>query len=322
MPRPAYFLLAVSTKENLELCKKYGLAGFTSSIKGAWTYCDIPLGSRISFLYGAKAHNLYTVRRKFCISGSDTEFPWGSLKLRSGRSYSFPFRLQLELVRQFEYPLTSDKFSYVGENLLLRGGYKKTHFQADSTDLGHASEIGEYRKRVHEIIEYSSSPFELRFTSVKETVDPPHVFPLKEIILQSAIRNYLSHKDRLGEFLDLVDTASMESSKLEVLGEKALPQGYVDILLKEANPTGVSKKLLIEVKLKRALAKDVQQLRSYMNEFGTECSGGVLIAGDFKFSSKLPLPKDIKCVECTFEWIRNVMSFEELVSSLKLKRVS
>lgn len=54
-----YFLIAVSTRENLEKCKKYAYAGFPDTINGAWAYHDIKVGDYITFLYGAKAHNLY-----------------------------------------------------------------------------------------------------------------------------------------------------------------------------------------------------------------------------------------------------------------------
>jgi len=36
-----YFLIAVSNKENLDLCIKYSIAGFPNTINGFWTFCEI-----------------------------------------------------------------------------------------------------------------------------------------------------------------------------------------------------------------------------------------------------------------------------------------
>ncbi len=38
--------------------------------------------------------------------------------------------------------MVRQEFSYVAENLLLRGGYLKTHFQADTITLYNVSEMG------------------------------------------------------------------------------------------------------------------------------------------------------------------------------------
>jgi len=67
------------------------------------------------------------------------------------------------------------------------------------------------------------------------------------------------------------------STDFEVLGEKALPEGYVDIFIKLKHPTGSNKYLLVEVKTGRAQRKDIDQLRDYMRELGSEVVGGVLI---------------------------------------------
>ena len=57
--KPSYFLISVSNRKNLELCKKHALAGFTNSINGVWTFLEVGEGDFVSFLYGARAHNLY-----------------------------------------------------------------------------------------------------------------------------------------------------------------------------------------------------------------------------------------------------------------------
>jgi hypothetical protein len=319
LDRPPYFLIAVSTKENLSLCEKHALAGFTSSVHGAWTYCDIPVGSRVSFLYGAKAYNFYEVKEKFCIEGEEAAFPWGQLTFRSRKTYNFPFRLQLKPVRNFEFGLTSEKFAYVAENLLLRGGYRKTHFQADSNDLGYASELGRPSDGQYEALTHSSPRFQLCFTRKMAMKDPPRVFPVNEIVLQAAIRNYLSDEQRLSEFLEAARITSVPARSFEVLGEKALPQGYVDILLKQANPVDLSRKIPVEIKLRRASAQDYNQLRSYMKEFGKECVGGILIAQDVRAVMKLPKEEGVRCFTYMFDADSDAFTFDSMIASLKLQ---
>jgi len=41
---PNYYLIALSNKENLEICKKESMAGFPSSKNGFWTYLEIKEG--------------------------------------------------------------------------------------------------------------------------------------------------------------------------------------------------------------------------------------------------------------------------------------
>jgi RecB family endonuclease NucS len=71
------------------------------------------------------------------------------------------------------------------------------------------------------------------------------------------------------------------AGELEILGEKALPEGHIDLLLKKRVPLGSGLKIPIEVKTKTAQAKDLDQLRAYMDELRGECPIGILIAGEF-----------------------------------------
>ena len=43
----SYFLISVSNRRNLDLCIKYGLAGFTNSISGVWTFAEIQNNLRV-----------------------------------------------------------------------------------------------------------------------------------------------------------------------------------------------------------------------------------------------------------------------------------
>jgi hypothetical protein len=141
----AYFLISISNRGNLSLCVKYALTGFTNSINGVWTFSELQKGDFISFLYGAKAFNLYKVKSKIAIKNAEKIPPWKPITFKmSGKTYYFPFRVYLEQLRKFEESLIRTEFAYVAENLLLRGGYRKTHFQADQTTLQNVSQMGFY----------------------------------------------------------------------------------------------------------------------------------------------------------------------------------
>ncbi len=81
--------------------------------------------------------------------------------------------------------------------------------------------------------------------------------------------------------LSHLDFTGAEASALEILGEKALTQGHIDLLVKQRVPIGSAVKLPIEVKTKRAQPEDLAQLRAYMDELLDECPLGVLVAADF-----------------------------------------
>ncbi len=280
---PSYFLISVSTRENLELCVKHGLAGFPGGESGAWTFCEIQKGDFVSFLYGARAHNLYIVAKREAIVDAEHVPPWKPLVFKeSGRTYSFPFRLHLQPIRSFVEPVVRTEFFYVAENLLLRGGYRKTHFQADQTTLQRVSEMGtrgDGSVAALPLPEYAT--FTLRFTQNTELIKTPETFRFRETILQSAIRRHLMSEGNLQRLLSRLNFAGTQASALEILGEKALTQGHIDLLLKHRVPIGSTLKIPIEVKTKRAQPEDLAQLRSYMDELLDECPLGVLVAADF-----------------------------------------
>jgi len=280
--RPSYFLISVSTRENLELCIRHGLAGFLSGENGAWTFCEVAEGDFVSFLYGAKAHNLYRVAGREALCNADKLPPWKPLTFReTGKAYAFPFRLHLEPIREFTESLVRAEFAYVAENLLLRGGYRKTHFQADQTTLQSVSDMGS-RPRASivplKLPEHSS--FILRFTRNAKLACAPETCRFKEPILQAAIRQHLSSVKNLQSLLACLNLDA-RAETLEVLGEKALPQGFIDLLLKQRAPLGSSWKVPIEVKTKSAGQKDLSQLHAYMKELGDDCPAGMLVAAGF-----------------------------------------
>jgi len=319
---PSYFLISVSNKKNLELCKKYALAGFTNSINGVWTFCEIKEGDFVSFLYAAKAHNLYRVEKKAAFQNAEDLPPWKPITFKiSKKTYYFPFRLFLRPVRKFEESLIRTEFAYVAENLLLRGGYRKTHFQADQTTLQNVSQMGEKFLENVKNLELSSSIFVPGFSTNKSLVNIPYVFPFRELILQSAIRHYLYDKENLQRFLEDISVDEVNAENLEALGEKALPEGHIDIFIKEAIPIGESKNIIVEVKTGRAMIRDFEQLEEYLEELGPECLKAVLIARDFskkavfKFENKIIPVKYV--FSCDLSTPRN---FQDLVKFLKLEK--
>ncbi len=324
MPRhSSYFLVSVSNKENLNLCIEYALAGFTNSINGVWTYLDIKLGDFVSFLYGAKAHNLYLVEGKASLRGAETAPPWPPVHFKqSGKTYYFPFRLQLRPVRHLEESLVRAEFSYVAENLLLRGGYRRTHFQADQTTLQAVSQMGELWHAPTRRLEISDAQtYTPLFAKHRDLLHPPEVFRFQELILQGAIRAYLSQAEHLKEFLGWMNI-NMAPDELEVLGEKALPEGFADLLIKEATPAGMSRKILLEVKTSTASPRDVEQLRYYMTTIGQECMGAALIASGFPRKALRQLGYN-GITALQYEWDQldmraNPATFEQLVQSLRL----
>ena len=320
--RKSYFLISVSNRKNLDLCIKYALAGFTNSINGLWTFLDIKEGDYISFLYGAKAHNLYVVETKEVIKEAENAPPWPSVTFKqSGRTYYFPFRLNLKPVRQFEESLVRIEFNYVAENLLLRGGYRRTHFQADQTTLQAVSQMGAiWNKKIDSLTFPDKKLFVPKFTRKRNKVSKPATFQFQELILQAIIRQHLSDSTKLGGLLKICDM-DLLPEELEVLGEKAFPEGFVDILIKDAAPTGISRKIIVEVKTGTAQIKDLTQLNTYIDEIGDECIGGILIAKKFPKTLNKSQNNRIKLVTYCFGELADMeepVTFQELLNNFSL----
>lgn len=317
-----YFLLSVSTKENLDLCRKFALAGVPNSGPGVWAYSEIREGDFLSLLYGAKAHDLYQVKKKYALRNADSLGPWPHLISRlSGRSYCFPFRFELELVRGFEESLVRTEFTYVAENLLLRGGYRKTHFQADQTTLQNVSQMGVLRERQSHFETGASEDdkFEPKFVRKKSDVRPPEVYQFNELILQAAVRSHLSNLGKLKEFLDAV-VPSLDPKELEVLGERALPEGHLDVLIKQAVPIGLSKNIALEIKTHSAPPASVKQLSEYKDEMGRECLAAVLVAERFapKVQSEAQA-HELRTATYDLAWTEGTeMTFRDIEAGLKL----
>ncbi|MEM1981775.1 MAG: hypothetical protein QW788_04385 [Candidatus Hadarchaeales archaeon] len=312
-----YFFIAVSNKENLELCLEWAMAGFPDTINGVWAYCDIKPGDFLTFLYGAKAYNLYRVIRKEAVKNPQVlPPPWKPIFFQtSGKVCHFPFRLELEPLRRLEEPLIRHEFSYIAENLLQRGGYWKTHFQADQTTLQQVSGMGEvWREEVRRREGISPDLFEPRFVRSRKKVEG--AYPLREVIVQSVLRHHLLRREVLKKLLNLLGVEGV--GELEVLGEKALSEGYVDIFIKESYPKGKKVMIAIEVKLGSAERSDIEQLERYVEELGEECKAGVLLAE--RVPKHVSPPERIHLIPYSFAIdLSSPHTFEELLKGVKLE---
>lgn len=319
---PSYFFVAVSTKENLDLCREYGLAGFPSSQNGAWTFADIELGDYVSFVYGANVYDLYKVKEKRAAKNAEDLPPWPPLELRQGGTYHFPFRLKLLPERKLEQNLVRSEFRYIAENLLLRGGYSRSHFQADQTTLQQVSQMGSVANSHPKEPDWICDVGSARWVRRRGNFDPPQVNKFIEEILHVLLRRRLSTDDGLSEFIRLTGLSQLFDKDIEVLGERALPEGHLDLLVKDAEPVGNSIQLPIEVKLNRCDDSHLDQLRGYIEQLEPECPGGVLIAETIP--RDFDVPDDVSLIRVKFEDINmgEPQPMEKMQNALKLEEVS
>jgi hypothetical protein len=166
----------------------------------------------------------------------------------------------------------------------------------------------------------SSFTFVPEFSTNKSSVNIPYVFPFREVILQAAIRHNLCDGEKLQKFLEDISVNEVKAEDLEVLGEKALPVGHIDIFIKERVPIGESRNIMIEVKAGKATKRSFEQLEEYLRESGSECLRAVLIAKDFVgkktwFSDRIiPLRYEISCdlsIPKSFQELTKCMEFEK-----------
>ncbi len=319
----SYFLLAVSNRENLNLCIRYSIAGFPNTLHGFWTFNEIEEGDKVSFMYGARIFNLYEVVEKVAIENAEEAPPyWKPLKFGK-KVYNFPFRLLLKPLRELNESMVRVEFSYVAENLMLRGGYRKTHFQADTSTFYAVSKMGNVWKSKVERLDVKYERITPTITFVRKT-RAPYIFRFHELLLQAIVRRHLANPQNLQDILNRFDP-SLEANDFEVLGEKAFPEGHVDIFIKEKHPEGVCRKIVVEVKKGRARKEDLSQLLRYVEEIRDECLGGILICSEFptnvlrlmenfRETSILPLAYEFEGLAEDEEY-----TFEELLRMIRLE---
>jgi len=229
--------------------------------------------------------------------------------------------MHLQPVRIFVESLVRSEFAYVAETLLLRGGYRKTHFQADQTTLQSVSQMGEaYAGTIERLVLPEHVQFNPAFTRNPSLARPPEVCRFQELILQTAIRRRLRDAINLGEFLIALNIVIPPADSFEIMGEKALTQGHINLLMKQRVPLGSSMRIPLEVKMNRGQVRDLAQLRGYMDEIG-ECPIGVLIAPDFsKDTVRKAHPVNITLIQYSFSTdLKRAQTFDEICQDLTLR---
>jgi hypothetical protein len=247
--------------------------------------------------------------------------PWPPVTFQpSGRTYYFPFRAQLSPIRILEEQLVRTEFAYVAENLLLRGGYRKTHFQADQTTLQAVSQMGHLSSDNCETLELDGAgAFTPLLTNDKSKVHAPETFLFKELFLQAMLRSFLASHDNLRSLLGGTGLGDTDPNTLEVLSEKAFPEGHIDLLVKEATPMGMSRKVVIEVKRRAAVRADVQQLVRYRATLGAECVGAILIsAATSKRTRDFARDEGVALREYVLDFPQDPAPFPDLLTRLKI----
>ncbi|MBI3742852.1 MAG: hypothetical protein HY261_01000 [Chloroflexi bacterium] len=266
--------------------------------------------------------------RKFALDNAQHLPPWPSVTFRqSGKTYYFPFRLKLTLIRHFQESLVRPEFAYVAENLLLRGGYGKTHFQADQTTLQSASQMGALATQQKEMPQSVHEEFAPRIAFSRRLAAPPRTYLFNEMILQCVLKNHLSAPANLSAFLSFLGLGGLAGAPLEILGEKALPEGHVDVLIKDAAPIGTSRQIPVEVKLGVATTRDVEQLANYVRLLGKECVGGALVArGASRAVRAVAVTKQVVILSYFFDGLADSAAsgygFTDLVAAFHLATLS
>lgn len=328
---PDYFLVAVSTRRNLELCIEYSHAGFPSTSTGPWPFEDISPGDQLSFLYGARVRNIYEVVSKAAYTEPERLPPsWEPIYFRGISRYGgkegavapyFPFRLFLRQIGEFDEPIIRSEFAYFAEGLLWRGGYGKSHFQGDELSrqnvlrLAHPVSASEKPR-----LELSAPSFTPRYSRSRERLEG--VFKFDEKLLQAAIRHHLKrNRESMYSLLDLIGLSDWRNRELEVLGERAIARGSPDLIIKERCLEGPSREVVGEVKLNSAKVEDINQLASYLDEVGDRAASGFIVSSSFPKAVMSELSRYPKIHPLIYEHADfgdRGLSFEEIVASMKL----
>ncbi len=301
------------------------MAGFPETHSGKWAYLDINKGDYVTFVHGAWAYNLYIVEEKFIEKDYKKNSPWPPIGTGTRKLY-FPYRLCLKRIGEFSEPLVRTDFAFVGESLLARGGYGRSHFQSDQLTLQNVLQM--LRSRLYGQVQTQERRPEQLKDCINSSGSERNNFlklsseNLPEKILQAAIKRKIA-TGYLGTLLEYFEIKERE--EFEILGETAVGGGYIDIFIKEAFPTTIKARnnIIVEVKRDMARKSHLRQLISYVKK--TESKGGVLIAKHFPEEILLEnslLQNNIKLIKYNFAGGNlDSTDFDELVERLTLVRL-
>lgn len=322
--RPDYFFAALSFRSHLDKCRELSLAGFPTSSTGSWAFVDIAVGDRLSFIFGARAIDLFEVVGKAAVALGTADNPWAGLEKQvDPAKETYPFRLRLRRLRKFDLGIAQKEFAYIANNLMRRGGYRKSHFQADQSTLSFVATVGEpCHDEVIDTSSYWGASIETRFFR-RKGFSYPLTAPLNEQIIQAAIRRRLSEsKPALDGLWQMAWGNSEAPENPEILGEVALDRGFPDLEVKPALKVGGEKRFLIEVKMHPAGAAELDQIADYKVELGNDWGGGALLAPGFRdgllSSAKVRGVALVKW-DCRGLNLREPQSFDSIVKAMSFE---
>jgi hypothetical protein len=156
-------------------------------------------------------------------------------------------------------------------------------------------------------------------TNDKTKVHAPETFIFRELFLQAMLRTYLRSHENVGTLLADTGLARTDADALEVLSEKAFPEGHIDLLVKEATPMGISRKVVIEVKRRAGVKAEVQQLARYRATLGAECVGAILIsAGSSQRTREFAREEGVAIREYALDFPQDPAPFPELLTRFRI----
>lgn len=266
-----YFIVTLSSEENLNKCINNNIAGFPETDNGMWAYLDINNGDYISFFYNGRIFNLYKVAKKFIPNafhnkkgiGSSKYDPvplspngnqWKAIHTRKNKNIYFPYRLSLDPINKLKFATSvifKNGLERLGINLIPRAGLKKSHFQLSIKDIKKI-----FGKKIS--VNAISKSFNLNdFVEIAQRIRIPNNIPIstisdlttKEIFLQALIKRILeaSIKQYANNVLNINNI-----DDLEFFSEQAVYGGEADIVI--SNSSGNI--AFVEVKNNSVLNKD------------------------------------------------------------------
>lgn len=151
----------------------------------------------------------------------------------------------------------------------------------------------------------------------------PEVLKFMENLLHAMLKRSLASPPRLAEVLQRMIRPEVLSRHLEVLGERALEQGIVDVLVKEATGIGQTRQVVLKVKTGNASVADVSQVRTYVDGLAQDCWGGILIAkGASKRVLAVAQGTSIRVCAFSFEGVTpQHETFGQLTDKVRLDRL-
>src|SRR5262249_33344293 len=130
---PCYYLIAISNRHNLDLCIRHALAGFSNSRTGVWTFVEVKEGDFVSFLHGARAHNLYQVIGREAIKEFETAPPWPPIS-RIGPHIFFPIQTFFETDQRIRRALGQIRIRVRGRELAVASGLSQNALSSRPND--------------------------------------------------------------------------------------------------------------------------------------------------------------------------------------------